>query len=79
MTHDEKIAVITHHKNGMNTSYRVYEVKEDKVYISSVQPQTTLYEVGGYNSTLREAEDHVAMQLKHSPYKQYTILPIYQH
>ena len=81
MTHDEKIAVITHHKNGMNTSYRVYEIKEDPKYTcdDSIWPQTVLYEVGGYNGTMKEAEAYVAMQLKHKPSKTYTILPIYQH
>lgn len=65
----------------MNLSYRVYEIKEDPKYTydDSIWPQTVLYEVGGYNSTLKEAEAYVAMQLEHSPSKTYTILPIYQH
>lgn len=65
----------------MNISYQVYEVKEDPKYTHDVNhwPQTALYEVRGYNSTLKEAEDYVAMQLEHSPSRTYTILPIYQH
>ena len=65
----------------MEISYRVYEIKEDPKYTYNVNiwPQTVLYEVGGYNSTLKEAEDYVAMRLKHKPSKTYTILPIYQH
>lgn len=64
----------------MNISYRIYEIKEDPKYNYDVNiwPQTVLYEVGGYNSTLKEAEDYVAMQLEHKPSKTYTILLIYQ-
>lgn len=65
----------------MNISYRVYEIKEDPEYNYNVNiwPQTVLYEVGGYNGTLKEAENYVAMELEHKPRKTYTILPIYQH